>query len=163
MSLLIRFLDAVSDFNKNLRDHEVQSVPQQFRGGAVYTDPLTKQTVETPIFDDDSNVVGCIAWLIAAPFVLVAQVLRSPRPNWETATARSARERKLVSLDQRTEQKIRSLHKYFNDNEDPFLLVGGDWMPRELAEMYERDRDKGVLCRDEDERPPGTGFVDHND
>ena len=37
MSLLNRFLDAVSDFNKNLRDHEVQLVPQQFRGGAVYS------------------------------------------------------------------------------------------------------------------------------
>ena len=151
MSLLIRFLDAVSDFNKNLRDHEVQSVPQQFRGGAVYTDPLTKQTVETPIFDDDSNVVGCIAWLIAAPFVLVAQVLRSPRRPCYTATARSAREHELFSLDPRTEEKSLSLHKYFNDNEDPFVLVGGDWIPRELAEMYERARNKGVLCGDKDE------------
>jgi len=163
MSLLNRFLGAVSDFNGNLRNHEVQSVPQQFRGGAVYTDPLTKQTVETPIFDDDSNVVGCVAWLIAAPFVLVAQVLRSPRPNWETATARSAREHKLVSLEQRTEQKSRSLHEYFNDNEDPFVLAGGDRIPREFAEMYELDRDKGALCRDEDERPPATGSADHND
>ena len=42
MSLLNRLLGAVSDFNRNLQDHEVRSVPQQFRGGAVYTDPLIR-------------------------------------------------------------------------------------------------------------------------
>jgi hypothetical protein len=143
MSLLNRFLDVANDFNKNMRDREVQSVPQQFLGGAVYTDPLTKQTVETPIFNDDSNIVGCIAWLVVAPLAMVVRMFSRRRHHRTTAIPSVPRQHNFVSPAQLPRHKSLFLHEYFDDNEDPFALIGNNMVPREFVEMYERDCDEG--------------------